>query len=178
MEYDKTIQRGAEPFNCMNTRRAFLLHRDEKGYFSNELSDYENIAENVSKGNIVFGRLEAVSDEGGVYKCYCESDNDFHYFEYYLPVSYVHETENWRPYTPEEFKASFFPGQTIYLKNAVSGMCFASCYKGFFFYDNVLHAGIDGMCLTLDELFEGYRIMKDKEYIPFGVKESEQKKTD
>lgn len=177
MEYDKTIQRGAEPFNCMNTRRAFILHQDEKGYFSNDLSDYENIAENVSKGSIVIGRLAGVSEKRGLYKCYCESDDDFHYFEYYLPVSFVHETGNWRPYTPEEFKAAFNPGQTIYLRNAVNGMCFAMCYKGFFLYDNVFHIGIDGLCLTLDELFEGYRIMKDTGYIPFGVK-IEQKKTD
>ena len=177
MEYDKTIKYGVEPFNIMNTQKAYLFHPFEEGYFANHLSDYADIAGNLSKGNIVMGRLIGISEKSGLYKCDCETASGIQDFEYFLPVQFVHEVENWRPFTPSEFMAMFRPGQEIHVKNVTNGRSFTARYKGCFFYGD-LHVALGTMCLSLEELFKTYEILEHNHYVPFGVKESEQKKTD
>ena len=48
----------------------------------------------------------------------------------------------------------------------------------FIVYHDLMYVGLGTQLLTLQALFEKYEIIKDGQVVPFGVKESEQKKTD
>lgn len=175
MEYDKTIKYGVEPFNIMTSDKAELFHRFESGYFSNKLSHYANITDSLSKGDIVFGMFTGVFDD--LYRCWKDNDEDAN-FEYFLPMQFVHDCNNYHPYEPDQFLAEFQPGTMFHLKDVMRGYTYDCEFKGVIVYHDLMYVGLGTQLLTLQALFEKYEIIKDGQVVPFGVKESEQKKTD
>lgn len=175
MKYDKTIKYGVEPFNIMNSQKAFLFHPYEEGYFSNSLSAFADIADNVSKGVIVSGRLISVNTDNGLYRSDC-NNGSAEDFEYFLPVQFVHEIDNWRPFTPDEFMTRYKPGDQIRFKSINQGFSLDGIYKGFFFYGD-MYVGIGTLCLSLEELFKCYEVFENGRYKPFGVNQNEPEKT-
>lgn len=174
MKYDKTIKYGVEPFNIMTSDKAELFHRFESGYFSNKLSHYANIADSLSKGDLVFGAFVGVFED--LYRCRKENDEN-ESFEYFLPVQFVHDCNNYHPYEPDQFLAEFQPGTEFHLKDVMRGYAYDCEFKGVIVYQNVMYVGLGSQLLTLQALFEKYEIIKDGQVVPFGVK-IEQKKTD
>lgn len=176
MEYDKTIKYGMEPFNIMNSQKAILFHSYEEGYFSKSLRAFADIADNLSKGVIVLGRLISVNTDSGLYRSDCGNGNAED-FEYFLPVRFVHEIDNWRPFTPDEFMTRYKPGDEIRLKSINQGYSMDATYKGFFFYVD-MYVGIGTLCLSLGELFKCYEVFENGLYKPFGVNQNEPEKTE
>ena len=174
MEYDKTIKYGVEPFNIMTSDKAELFHRFESGYFSNKLSHYANIADSLSKGDIVFGMFTGVFND--LYRCRKDNDEDAN-FEYFLPMQFVHDCNNYHPYEPDQFLAEFQPGTMFHLKDVMRGYAYDCEFKGVIVYHDLMYVGLGTQLLTLQALFEKYEIIKNGQVVPFGVK-IEQKKTD
>lgn len=174
MKYDKTIKYGVEPFNIMTSDKAELFHRFESGYFSNKLSHYANIADSLSKGDLVFGAFVGVFED--LYRCRKENDEN-ESFEYFLPVQFVHDCNNYHPYEPDQFLAEFQPGTEFHLKDVMRGYAYDCEFKGVIVYHDLMYVGLGSQLLTLQALFEKYEIIKDGQVVPFGVK-IEQKKTD
>ena len=66
----------------------------------------------------------------------------------------------------------------FHLKDVIRGYTYDCEFKGVIVYHDLMYVGLGTQLLTLQALFEKYEIIKDGQVVPFGVKESEQKKTD
>lgn len=141
------------------------LYLSKKGYFGNYVEDFEDVSK------LTFGTLRCTVDG-----FFSPDENGKDLFTFFLPEECVNPepSEEYRPYTLEEFLSKFPLLSPITFREKDGGIVFTLCFLGYSVYkDNDYKFVTLGACeFRLSELFEEYELLdSENRYIPFGVKD-------
>lgn len=181
MKLDPRIKSQSDILTPFDEERAKAFI-GQKGYFANDIQCFENLY------GCVYGVLvNAFADNrnGHYYNPYENQDEDLSY-PYFIPESSLKPEEKepdekkYRPYTLEEFCATFCAGQKINVREKrgpkseqrliVQGVWFGPS-RG----KTIAYIRIESSEYTLEELFNDYewRRYYQKDFVPFGVEVEE-----
>ena len=136
------------------------LYTSKKGYFGSYVDDFEDVRQ------LTFGTLRCVED--GLF-----SPNEDEFYPFFLPEDYVspEPSEEYRPYTLEEFRSKFPLLSVITFREKDGGTVYTQCFLGYYDYEPFITLGA---CeFHLEELFKEYELLdSENKYVPFGVKEN------
>ena len=138
------------------------LYTSKKGYFGSFVDDFEDVRQ------LTFGTLRCVED--GLF-----SPNEDEFYSFFLPEDYVspEPSEEYRPYTLEEFRAKFPLLSSITFREKDTGTVYTFCFLGYTEYkDNDYEPFVTlGACeFHLEELFKEYELLdSENKYVPFGT---------
>lgn len=141
------------------------LYSSKKGYFGNFVEDFEDVS------GLTFGTLRCTVD--GFF-----SPNEKDLFTFFIPEDCVNPpepSEEYRPFTLEEFRSKFPLLSPITFREKDGGIVYTQCFLGYTENkDNCYEPFVTlGACeFRLSELFEEYELLDSEDkYVPFGVKE-------
>lgn len=141
------------------------LYTSKKGYFGNFVEDFEDVRQ------LTFGTLRCTVDG-----FFSPDENGKDLFTFFIPEDYVspEPSEEYRPFTLEEFRSKFPLLSSITFREKDGGTVFTLCFLGYSVYeDNDYKFVTLGACeFRLSELFEEYELLdSENKYVPFGAKD-------
>lgn len=141
------------------------LYTSKKGYFGDCFEDFNDLSK------LTFGTLRCLKN--GAFSPY---ENGKELFLFFLPEDYVspEPSEEYRPYTLEEFRSKFPLLSVITFREKDGGTVFTFCFLGYSVYDDNDYKFVTlGACeFRLSELFKEYELLdSENKYVPFGVKD-------
>lgn len=142
------------------------LYTSKKGYFGSFVDDFEDVRQ------LTFGTLRCVED--GLF-----SPDKVEFYSFFLPEDYVgpEPSEEYRPYTLEEFRSKFPLLSTITFREKDTKTVYTFCFLGYTEYkDNDYEPFVTlGACeFHLEELFKEYELLdSENKYVPFGTFKTE-----
>lgn len=158
---DKRILKN--PLSGFDADKAKMyLYSDKKGYFGSFVDDFDDISQ------LEFGTLRIIKD--GLF-----SWNGEKFYSFFLPEDYVspEPSEEYRPYTLEEFRSKFPLLSAITFREKDTETVFTFCFLGYTEYKNNDYEPFVtlGACeFHLEELFEEYELLdSENKYVPFGT---------
>ena len=141
------------------------LYTSKKGYFGNYVDDFEDVSK------LRFGTLKCIKN-GAL------QPNEDEFYLFFLPEDYVspEPSEEYRPYTLEEFRAKFPLLSAITFREKDTGTVFTLCFLGYTEAEYHEPFVTLGACeFHLEELFEEYELLdSENKYVPFGMEVEEE----
>lgn len=140
------------------------LYTSKKGYFGSYVDDFEDVRQ------LTFGTLRYVVDG-----FFSPDENGKDLFTFFLPEDYVspEPSEEYRPYTLEEFRSKFPLLSPITFREKDTETVYTFCFLGYSVYkDNDYEPFVTlGACeFHLEELFKEYELLDSEDkYVPFGT---------
>ena len=159
---DKRILRNPlSGFDSDETK--MCLYLSKKGYFGNFVEDFEDVHQ------LTFGTLRCTVDG-----FFSPDENGKDLFTFFLPEECVNPepSEEYRPYTLEEFRSKFPLLSPITFREKDGGTVYTFCFLGYSVYkDNDYKFVTLGACeFRLSELFEKYELLdSENKFVPFGT---------
>lgn len=178
MELDPRIKSLSDILTCFDTERAkdFI---GQKGYFADDLYRFDDLR------YLDYGTLTDVDVYDRKSGAFHRRDANF-YQQFFIPECRLRPEEKkpdekkYRPYTPEEFCATFCAGQKINFRKkddpeseqslTAQGIWFSPCYG-----ELVTYARMESHLYSFDALFSDFewRRYYQKDFVPFGVEVEE-----
>lgn len=161
---DKRILRNPlSGFDTDEVKRC--LYTSKKGYFGSYVDDFEDVSK------LTFGTLRCTVDG-----FFSPDENGKDLFTFFLPEECVNPepSEEYRPYTLEEFRSKFPLLSPITFREKDGGTVYTFCFLGYSVYkDNDYKFVTLGACeFRLSELFKEYELLdSENKYVPFGAKD-------
>lgn len=174
MELDRRIIKGKKPFAVFDTEEAKKFI-GETCYFTNYEYDFTDL-DVFDDDDITYSRhigvLSSVSDT--LTSPFRKLEDSGDYYNYILPCECVKQEPKYRPYTMSEFKSEFKINTVLTLRKCKEHKyVYQTVYLGNRHYDdtdsdeNFIY--LSHGTYSLKELFEKFEIVRNGDWVPFGV---------